>query len=337
MSLEIVLAISEISNRKYVIPPAIYIDGICHWKDKTKYIKLFDIYEEDAFRSIFNCVDYTDVYDPHVVGGQTYYSNIHKVANIQIYDNNYKVLFPLKDGMHFVTINDINSITDLEDYKKFSNNRPFFDVDRKEKFIHFPRNLFGHFYYCVYANKSKRNSIREKILKGFKFKNAFYNDINGILKELGAFNAIHIRRGDFQRTRPNMFKTLSQIPEFLDMNLENKKLPIYIATDEKDKSVFDDIKRLYKVYFLDDFIEKTSKLRATIYDQLIPSYAEQFLGSGMSTYSDYINVNRVSLGKPVNTRLGSNYRKKELIYKSFPWEAESYGWDNLYSYYWEKE
>ena len=337
MSTEIALAISEISNRTYILPPSVYLDGICHWKGKEKYIDLLDIWDQEALFDTFKCVKYSEVDDYRNIGGKTFYSNVENIASIMIYSDKYNELFPLKDGIHFVTINDISSITDMEDFNKFADGRPIFDVDHPSKYIHFPRNLFGHFYYCVYASLEKRNQIKKKIINGIKFKREHIDRIDFIISQLGLFNAIHVRRGDFKITRPNMYKSFDDIPKYLESNLKNSNLPLFIATDEKDKSIFNNLRDAYDIHFLNDYLDGLNSLESTIYDQIIPSYAEQFLGSKMSTYSDYINVNRASIGKDVNTRLGSNYIKKPLKYKKFPWEAERYSWEHLYSYYWELE
>lgn len=82
-------------------------------------------------------------------------------------------------------------------------------------------------------------------------------------------------------------------------------------------------------------MQDLSPLTATIYDQIIPSYSFQFLGSVMSTFTDYIHVNRASLGKFSNPRVGCNFDKEELQYDKYPWEVEDWSWQHLYSYYWD--
>ena len=156
-----------------------------------------------------------------------------------------------------------------------------------------------------------------------------------MLKKLKGFNSLHIRRGDFINTRPETVGLLSQIPLFLEKNLFIKDLPLYIATDEKDKSIFDFLKEKYKIYFLNDFFANLSGLDATILDQVICSNSLQFLGSKLSTFSDYIHVNRASMGNLTNPRVGNNFSRKNLQYKKYPWVEEDWGWDKLYSYYWD--
>ena len=79
--------------------------------------------------------------------------------------------------------------------------------------------------------------IKSKMLNGFKFKQEHIEAVDFIKQALGAYNAIHIRRGDFIDTRPHTVPLLEQIPEFLNKHLFKNNLPLYIATDEKDKSI----------------------------------------------------------------------------------------------------
>jgi len=54
----------------------------------------------------------------------------------------------------------------------------------------------------------------------------------------------------------------------------------------------------------------------------------------MSTFTDYIHVNRASLGINTNPRVGCNFDKVELQYDNYPWEEEEWSWQHLYKYYW---
>jgi hypothetical protein len=333
MSLEIGLAISEITRRKFIIPPAIYFNAINPWDKKETYINPFDIWDENTFKQTFNTVNYKDIPEYSALDGKTYFTGVDKFAKLMLFNDVYKELYPLHSSIGFVLTNEVN---DLEDYNKFSQGRKKFNLNYEDKFIHFPRNLFGHFYHSVYGSTDTiKKNIKDKMLKGFKFKREYFDSINFIKQALGEYNAIHVRRGDFIDTRPHTVPLLEQIPIFLNKHLFKKKLPLYIATDEKDKSVFNFLKNDYDIYFLDNFMQELSPLHATIYDQLISSYSFQFLGSVMSTFTDYIHVNRASLGLFTNPRVGCNFDKPELVYDKYPWEEEEWGWDNLYRYYWE--
>ena len=333
MSLEIGLAISELTNRKFIIPPGIYFNAINPWDKKETYINPFDIWDESVFKQTFNTVNYNDIPEYAALNGQTYFTGVDNFAKLMLFDEVYKELHPLHSCIGFVLTTDVH---DEEDFNKFSQGRKQYNLLHEDKFIHFPRNLFGHFYHSVYAaNDNKKKEIKSKMLNGFKFKQEHIEAVDFIKQALGAYNAIHVRRGDFIDTRPHTVPLLEQIPEFLDKHLFKKNLPLYIATDEKDKSIFNFLKDKYEIYFLDNFMQDLTPLKATIYDQLIPSYSFQFLGSVMSTFTDYIHVNRASMGVFTNPRVGCNFDKPELIYDKYPWEEEEWSWQHLYRYYWD--
>lgn len=333
MSLEIGLAISEVTNRKFIIPPGIYFNAINPWDKKETYINPFDIWDENTFKKTFNTVDYYEVPEYANLNGQTYFSGVDDVSLLMLFNEVYKELHPLHSCIGFVLTTDIE---DKKDFEKFSQGRTQYTLNHPDKFIHFPRNLFGHFYHSVYgANDEIKKSIKKKMLHGFQFKNEHIEATKFIRNALGDYNAIHVRRGDFIDTRPHTVALLEEIPNYLDKHLFKKNLPLYIATDEKDKSIFNFLKDKYNIYFLDNFMQDLSPLSATIYDQIIPSYSFQFLGSVMSTFTDYIHVNRASLGKFSNPRVGCNFDKEELQYDKYPWEVEDWSWQHLYSYYWD--
>jgi len=334
MSLEIALAISEVTNRKFIIPPALFFNAINPWDKKETYINPFDIWDENVFTSTFNCVKYYDV--PEYKGldqGVTYFFGIDKVAKILTFTDEYKELHTMPSCIGHVLHSEVK---DNDDFKEFSQKRNSFTLDYPDKFIHFPRNLFGHFYHSVYPSTlEKSKTIRKKMLSGFKFKDSYLEAVKPVVERLQGYNAIHIRRGDFINTRPETVELIHHIPIYLEKHLFIKELPLYIATDEKDKSIFDFLKTKYKLYFLDDFFGSLSALEATVIDQLMCSNALQFLGSKLSTFSDYIHVNRASLGRMTNPRMGSNFSREELDYVKYPWVAEEWGWDKIYSYYWD--
>ena len=145
----------------------------------------------------------------------------------------------------------------------------------------------------------------------------------------GTYNAIHVRRNDFKYVHTdlvnNQFKELEELIE----GRIDKDLPLYIATDEQDLSMFNFLKEKYNILFLSDLTDAT-KHTALALDTLICSNAEIFLGSRMSTFSDYINIIRGYKGKRDFHRNGINYNRNEINYKKYPWEVESYQWHDLW-------
>jgi len=103
-----------------------------------------------------------------------------------------------------------------------------------------------------------------------------------------AFDTFHIRRGDFQYkdTRIEADEIYDNVKHLLKENST-----IYIATDEKNATFFDPLRRHYNLYFLQDFEEEIGDINKNFYgmmDQRIASRGRNFFGTYYSTFSGYI-------------------------------------------------
>jgi hypothetical protein len=100
----------------------------------------------------------------------------------------------------------------------------------------------------------------------------------------GLFDAVHVRRGDFQYKA-----TFVEATEILAMVLRKIKdgATVFIATDEKDKDFFTPLKDRYDVVFLDDFRDEALLgINTNFYgmiDQLVASRSSIFFGCWYST------------------------------------------------------
>ena len=77
-----------------------------------------------------------------------------------------------------------------------------------------------------------------------------------IVQTLGAFNAVHMRRGDFKQTYgvTTLLRTPQEAIQVLDQNFSREDT-LVILTDEQDDPFFDDIVAAYpKSIFIDAFI-----------------------------------------------------------------------------------
>ena len=81
----------------------------------------------------------------------------------------------------------------------------------------------------------------------------------------GDFDTFHIRRGDFQfkRTRIDANEIYQNVKGYI-----TPSATIFIATDERDKSFFDDLKKHYDVKFLDDFLEELKGVNTNYYGMI---------------------------------------------------------------------
>lgn len=121
----------------------------------------------------------------------------------------------------------------------------------------------------------------------------------------GGYSSLHIRRNDFQFTgsRAGPEESLANIRELLD-----DSEPLYIATDETDESFFDVFRRDRPVYRWDDFLSprcervlEGESLRDELVgpvEQVVCAAARVFIGTELSTFSNYITRLRGYMNAP---------------------------------------
>ena len=111
--------------------------------------------------------------------------------------------------------------------------------------------------------------------------------------QLDNFNAIHIRRNDFQykQTRLDVHRIYQNIKSLIDM-----KMPLYIATDETDADFFKQLKDHFNVpfiYTIGDWLTRAGTDLPYVWEgpieQVICARANRFIGTDLSTFSAYIN------------------------------------------------
>jgi len=337
MSYEMAAAISIITKRKLIIPHKIYCLFFSELNKKS-FFDVWNVLDKDLFIKNFNCVDYEHVEEyKSLENNIQYFHGVAKIAKLILFIDQHE-----EWNVFQKPINRNNFIfceKEYEnDYIKFAKERSGICIKMHDKYIHFPRNLFGHFYYHIYGNGPiERNLIKNKIINGIKYKNYFFEEAKKVKNILKSFNAIHVRRNDFLRVRKESAE--NQMIQ-LKFNLKNKitnKSPLYIATDEKDKKVFDFLKKDYEIFFLEDFFKDLKNYEAMALDQTICSEAEVFLGSKLSTYTDYINIIRGVNEKQDFHRKGINFNYGKSEYDLYPWERESADWNRLHSFYWKYE
>ena len=106
----------------------------------------------------------------------------------------------------------------------------------------------------------------------------------------GEYDSMHIRRGDFQykQTRIPATEILENIRDKIADNST-----VFIATDERDKTFFDPLRKHYHLLFLDDFLhllpDDFNKNYYGMLDQRVASRGRIFFGAYLSTFTGYIN------------------------------------------------
>mmetsp|Transcript_36571 Transcript_36571/g.49001 ORF Transcript_36571/g.49001 Transcript_36571/m.49001 type:complete len:625 (+) Transcript_36571:72-1946(+) len=216
-----------------------------------------------------------------------------------------------------------------------------YDADMQDaKLIHFDsdipnqRRLFGHFYAFLFFEDWKvdllvKRTIRDhlryrdeimcaaaRIVEALRNRSKARNSTQN--SSSGTFDTFHIRRGDFlgmyQWTNVGAKEIFDTTKDVLTPNST-----IFIATDEKNITFFEPLKKHYDILFLDDFKDLLIDLKPTFYgmvDQLVAARGRTFVGVSYSTYSGYIN------------RLRGYYSTKEKL--------EGYKGGVLNSYYYSK-
>jgi len=97
------------------------------------------------------------------------------------------------------------------------------------------------------------------------------------------FACVLVRRGDFQfkQTRIEAKEIYENTKDYLTPNAT-----IFIATDERNKAFFNDMKKYYDIKFLDDFGPHLKGVNTNYFgmiDQLVASRGQKFFGCFHST------------------------------------------------------
>lgn len=162
--------------------------------------------------------------------------------------------------------------------------------------------LLNHFYAAVFFSDESIDNYYKRFVRDF----LHYNDeiycaagkIVHALNQEGPWSSIHARRGDLQYKKVKIpaeewYQNLKELWE------ENEIL--FIATDERNKTVFDDIKKRHPVRFLDDYwdVANLGSLESNnlgMIDTIVATHGRVFAGTWFSTFTGYINRMRGYLG-----------------------------------------
>lgn len=337
MSYEIAATISVVTGRTLILPKksyCLFLSG----QTVSSWLDIFDLFDLNKFGEHFDYIfsDEIDIYKA-LETPTSLFHGIADVAKIITFNNS--------DGSEFPPVWMSNSTVLIcgkqycDRAQRFIDNRVVIDLETDDAFIHFPRNLFGHFYYHVYADSiEKRNLIKTKIHHGICFQSRYVDMASCVMSELGSYNAIHVRRNDFLVTRRESALLQLEILEKDLIRLLDSSLPLYIATDEINLNLYDSLRNHFNIYFLGDFFAGLDHASSIAVEQIICANAYMFLGSAFSTFSDSINILRGSSSDRLDChRKGTNFERERLNYQYYPWESEAYSWHLLWDYCWKFE
>ena len=133
---------------------------------------------------------------------------------------------------------------------------------------------------------------------------------NQIARDLGPFNAVHIRRGDFKKTLgvTTLDRTGAEAVEAMDHHFSRDKR-LVVLTDEAGDPFFDEIQAAYKdVVFLDWYILRNyaprfhdlpahDSIALAYLSQLVAAHSDDFIGTMTSTFTGLVQRFRGNLGR----------------------------------------
>lgn len=316
MSYELAFAIAYITKRTLILPPKTWLLFISESQEKDGFSDIWEVFDKEYVKSQIKCIDFYDVPEFQgkyklIEGEKSYTKNIEKyVDNVKCID------FKIDAELEVYCINESHLVLTTEtylneDFKDFCQNRPILNLSEiKDKFIHFENNLFGHYWYHVYpGDENKRNMMKQKINNCFRYVPRLYYLASKVKDKIGPYNAVHIRRNDFLDARKDDLKSVSNKKNLLQMLkiFFDQSLPLYISTDERDISFFDEVSEEYKIFFYNDFAYELTELDHAVIEQVICSQAEHFYGTYLSTYTSRINIMRGIENRQSDDDIGINF------------------------------
>jgi len=155
--------------------------------------------------------------------------------------------------------------------------------------------------YFYFLNKKDKTEILDSVK--IRYADDIENLAEKISGELGGFNTIHVRLGDFliaYEWESYEVKT-ERFKKYLEANITDKTLPVLIATDAlHEKELFAEMLKGYRYIFIDELIfgeyskefnelEFTDFNVLTILNQLLCADSETFIGTARSTFTSIIH------------------------------------------------
>lgn len=166
----------------------------------------------------------------------------------------------------------------------------------------------GFYSYYFYLDEPSRRSAHD-VLRRMGPKPPYRRFADRLVGEIGDFNAVHVRRGDFKKTFgvTTRDRTPREVIDALDRHFDRDQT-LVILTDERNDPFFEDIVDHYRhTLFIDHFILENHRdefVRLPHHDsmalaylsQLVAAQSRDFVGSMTSTYTSMIQRLRGNRG-----------------------------------------
>jgi hypothetical protein len=207
--------------------------------------------------------------------------------------------------------------------------------------------LLTHFYGMMhFTNAAEDNYYRRFVRDFLHYHDSIYCAAGKVVKAVqaegvargfvvddegaGAYSALHVRRGDLQYKKVKI-----PAQEWYDNTKEvwQPNEILYVATDERNKTFFDDLAKHHTLRYLDDYWELAGlgdldPNYMGMIDTIVASRGRAFAGTWFSTFSGYINRLRGYHGMSM----------KDSWYSFLPKKTAVQQWNNTnefaYAYEW---
>jgi len=345
MSYEIALAIAHITKRTVVLPPDCWMLFLAQQK-MSDYIDIWHLLDKESLLKNFDCVEHKDVpefqkYMEQIKDHRSYTAGLSRlekdILNVRFGEGSLScTTFALTNGMHT-----------SEDFNDFTKERHVVNVESSKKFLHFENNLFGYFAYYVYAPGYKdRNEVKQRVNAACAYHPRFFERASKVKQQIGPYNAVHVRRGDFASIRDGNLLEVNDATKLCSRleQMYDPAVPLYVATDERSPEFFDEARKKFKLFFFRDFNFNASQIDEAVLEQVICSEAELFYGTYLSTYTTRINVIRGVSNKQTCSYGGINHfitaEQSGIDFsEAFPWKQQHgrWNWEQSCHFQWVKE
>jgi hypothetical protein len=213
---------------------------------------------------------------------------------------------------------------DDEDFRRFRNGRALVQVFTRQQDeapdLHIHTHALGHYSYFFYLDDTRRRRVVD-LMKRVRPKRPYREAADRITAAFGAFNAIHLRRGDFvtnDLAKEKFSRAASISGQEIVANLAsrmNRDDPLVVCTDgSSHDEIFGPIQKHFReTVFLDRYFREDATTRATIFGlprddegalalltQLVASKAAVFAGTMFSTFTALIHRWRGFAGREPN-------------------------------------
>ena len=163
--------------------------------------------------------------------------------------------------------------------------------------------------YLLYLGEAERQAVHE-VLRQTRPKAGFRELAGVIAADLGEFNAVHIRRGDFKVTLgvTTLDRRLDHALAVMDQSFSRGD-PLAVLTDDRHDPFFDGLERHYpQSVFIDDHILEhypsefralptTDSVTLAFLSQLVAARSRDFIGTMTSTFTSLIQRFRGNAGR----------------------------------------